>query len=861
MDINKIRKLIVMVLVMTGFCQLYAQAYKDERLSTEERVDDLLERMTLDEKIAQLRHIHAQSIMENGKLSEGKLHQLLNGKSVGFVEGFTLSGEQCLELMNGVQRYMREKTRLGIPVFTLTESLHGSVQDGSTIFPQSVALGSTFNVDLAYRMASAIAVELRAQGIRQALAPDIDVCRDLRFGRVEECFGEDPFLVSCMGAAQVKGYLDNGISPMVKHFGAHAAPQGGLNLASVACGERELLSVHLKPFEKVVRNTGIWAVMSSYNSWNNVPNSASPYLMTEVLRHRWGFKGYVYSDWGSIGMLRYFHHTAHNDAEAAIQALTAGLDVEASSDCYKELQQLVEAGVLDVAYVDQAVRRVLTAKFAMGLFEENLPDKAGYGRAVHTPEHVSLAREIAEESIVLLKNEGGLLPLREDSLRSIAVIGPNAGQVQFGDYTWSRDNKDGVTLVEALRKRFKGRIRVNYVPGCDLVTDNREGFPEAVDLAKRSDVCVVVVGTASASLARDYSNATCGEGFDLHDLKLPGVQEDLIRAVQATGKPVIVVLLSGKPFAMPWVKEQVPAILVQWYPGEQGGEALADVLFGGVNPSGKLNFSFPQSVGHLPCFYNYLPTDKGFYHRPGSPGNPGKDYVFSSPDALWAFGHGLSYTDFEYLSASTSQDDYGQNDTIRVRVNIRNVGGCDGKEVVQLYVRDVKSSVVMPVQELKDFRKVLVRKGESAMVDLSVPVQELAVLNGEMKEVVEPGTFELRIGSASDDIRMKKLITVERDKEIIIPTLADRGKGKDKKAAFVASTPITVKGVVRDVQSNPLPDVTIRVGSKQTVTDIHGEYRIRALSTDSLIVSGEALEEQRIPVEGRQLINIQMLNK
>ena len=275
------------------------------------------------------------------------------------------------------------------------------------------------------------------------------------------------------------------------------------------------------------------------------------------------------------------------------------------------------------------------------------------------------------------------------------MIGPNADQVQFGDYTWSRDNKDGVTLLEALKERVSNQLTLNYAKGCDLVTDDCSGFKEAVDVAKKSDVCIVVVGSASASLARDYSNATCGEGFDLSDLTLTGVQEDLVEAIHATGKPVIVVLLSGKPFAMSWIKENIPGIVVQWYPGEQGGLALADMLLGKVNPSGKLNYSFPQSVGHLPCYYNYLPTDKGFYRSPGSKNKPGKDYVFSSPKALWAFGHGLSYTDFEYLSATTSKEDYACEDVIEVTIAIRNTGDYDGLEVPQVYVRDMVSSCLL----------------------------------------------------------------------------------------------------------------------------------------------------------------------
>lgn len=647
---------------------------------------------------------------------------------------------------------------------------------------------------------------------------------------------------------------------MIKHFGAHGAPQGGLNLASVSCGQRELLSIYLKTFETVVKEAKPWAVMSSYNSWNNEPNSSSHYLMTELLRDRWDFQGYVYSDWGAIGMLNYFHKTAQNSAEAAIQALTAGLDAEASDNSYAELQQLVENGMLDVKYIDQAVARILTAKFNMGLFEYPLPMEKNYDKVVHAPAHVSLARKIAEESIVLLQNENNILPLQMNKLKSIAVIGPNADQVQFGDYTWSRDNKDGVTLLEALKERVGNQLTLNYAKGCDLVTDDCSGFKEAVDVAKKSDVCIVVVGSASASLARDYSNATCGEGFDLSDLTLTGVQEDLVEAIHATGKPVIVVLLSGKPFAMSWIKENIPGIVVQWYPGEQGGLALADMLLGKVNPSGKLNYSFPQSVGHLPCYYNYLPTDKGFYRSPGSKNKPGKDYVFSSPKALWAFGHGLSYTDFEYLSATTSKEDYACEDVIEVTIAIRNTGDYDGLEVPQVYVRDMVSSVVMPVQELKGFEKVLIKKGETKQVIIKIPVSELALYNKEMKKVVEPGAFELQIGRASDDIRIKKVITVERASEKYIPTLRDKEK-KVSSTKNMTATPVVVKGTIRDVQANLLPQVTVKVGKEEVVTNSKGEYSIRAMSTDTLIVSGSKFKTEHISIEGRQVINIRMLNR
>lgn len=840
-----------------------APKYKDSNLPIETRVDDLLSRMTLEEKIAQMRHIHGYMIVEEGKLSEEKLEKLLDNGGMGFVEALTLPGKDCRDLMSGVQDYMRRKTRLGIPVLTITESLHGSVHDGSTIFPQSVALGSTFNPDLAYAMTAAVSKELKAQGIKQSLTPVIDVCRDLRWGRVEECFSEDPFLITQMGVAQVKGYLEHGVSPMIKHFGAHGNPQGGLNLASVAIGKRELRSIYLYPFERVVKEAQPWAVMSSYNSWNNEPNSSSSYLLTDLLRDEWGFKGYVYSDWGAISMLNYFHHTAQNGAEAAMQALTAGLDAEASDNAYAELKQLVEYGALDVQYIDTAVRRILTTKFALGLFdnvEKKLSDK-DYEKAVHTPEHIALARRIADESIILMKNDNHLLPLDTTRIKRIALVGPNADQVQFGDYTWSRSNSDGTTLREALIRSLPQGVSLQYAQGCDLVSKNKAGFEEAVRVASESDVTIVVVGSASASLARDYRNATCGEGFDLSDLTLTGVQQELVEAIHATGKPVVVVLLAGKPFAIPWIKEHVPAVVTQWYPGEQGGDALADMLLGRTNPSGKLNFSFPRSVGHLPCYYNYLPSDKGYYHSPGSEDKPGKDYVFSSPSSLWSFGHGLSYTNFEYLKVSTQKKDYSEADTILVSVTIRNTGSRDGMDVPQVYVRDVVSSVVRPVHELKGFKKTLLHKGETREVTIPIAVSDLALFDKQMHRVVEPGTYELQIGRASDDIRLRQTITVNQRQERIIPTLKDRQREVASEKVDVKRAPIVVTGVVRDVQANVLPGVRIKAGESETETNVNGAYRIQTYTTDTIVIESSKYKSERIPINGRKLINIRLQNR
>ena len=489
-----------------------AQLYKDPSRPAEERAADLLQRMTLEEKIAQIRHIHSWDIFDGQRLDTKRLRSFVGDRCWGFVEGFPLTGESCHDNMNRIQRYMVEHTRLGIPIFTVAEALHGSVHEGSSIFPQNIALASTFNPRLAYRRAEAIARELHYEGIRQILAPCIDVVRDLRWGRVEETFGEDPFLNSVFACEEVRGYLDNGISPMLKHFGAHGNPTGGLNLASVNCGVGELHDVYLLPFRKVITSLPVQAVMSTYNSWNRVPNSSSHYLLTDVLRDMWGFKGYVYSDWGAIDMLHTFHRTASSKAEAAFQALSAGLDVEASSDCYPKLAELVKKGNIDIRLIDEAVRRVLLAKFRAGLFEDPYGERYAASAQLHPADNRSLAREIAEESAVLLKNDNQLLPLSLPRLGSLAVIGPNADQVQFGDYSWSRSNTDGITPLSAIRRMAEEHgVEVRYARGCDLMSTDTTHIAEAVAATKTSDVAIVFCGSASASLARDYGGANCGE--------------------------------------------------------------------------------------------------------------------------------------------------------------------------------------------------------------------------------------------------------------------------------------------------------------------------------------------------------------
>ena len=755
----KTRKLLIALVLGMGTATAWAgeteerPLYKDSLAPIESRVEDLLRRMTLHEKTLQLQNKPV------GRIDE--IESIFQGQSYGCTHEMGKTAEECAGIYNELQKYMLTKTRLGIPILTAVEGIQGILQNNSTLFPHSIAQGSTFNPELAYEKTKHIAGELNTMGVKQVLAPCIDVVRDLRWGRVEETYGEDPYLAGRMGVAYVSAFNKEGVMTTLKHFLAHGSPNGGLNLASVAGCERDLRSLYLKPFQAVMREAMPYSVMNSYNSYESIPVAASRWILDDILRGEMGFKGYITSDWGSVDMLRSFHRTAQDKAEAARQAVLAGVDVEVDGDCYEKLDSLVRAGVLPESEIDKCVSRVLTAKFAMGLFDKDYTKRADLSKTVHTPEAVELALEAARESAILVKNEKNLLPLDVNQLRSVAVIGPNAAQVQFGDYMWTNSNEFGVTPLQGIEAITQGKVKINYAKGCEIHTQDRSGFAQAVASARNSDVALLFVGAMSGSPGRPWPNSVSGESFDLSDISLPGCQEELIRAVKATGKPTVVVLVAGKPFAMPWVKDNCEAVIVQWYGGEQEGRAIAEILFGEVNPSGRLNVSFPQSTGHLPVYYNYYPSDKGFYHDPGSPEKPGRDFVFSSPDPVWAFGHGLSYTTFEYKSMQVSGKEFTADGICEITVEVANTGKRDGKEVVQLYVNDVVSSVVTPIKELRRFEKVFIPVGETRKVTFSLPMKELALWNSDMKEVVEPGDFELQVGAASDDIRLTEIITVK----------------------------------------------------------------------------------------------------
>ncbi len=762
-----IRKSLCICLVCLIAQIAYPQLYKDPNAPVGKRVEDLIRRMTLQEKVEQM--------------SMTGLGDFVHSASAyGVCDSPFDSLEKIVEQSVRAKRHARENTRLGIPPIQIAECLHGQLAYGATIFPQAIAQGSTWNPELIEKMASVIACEASASGVDQALSPLFDLIRDARYGRNEECYAEDPYLVSEMGKAFVIGMQGKpeqtrtGIPAgklmcTAKHFAGYSLPWAGINLAPASLGEREMRTLYLYPFEKAVKEANVYSVMPSYNEVDGVPAHANHFLLTQVLRDEWNFGGYVFSDYGGISQLYNFHLIAKDKAEAAERAVTAGVDLEAARpDIYLNLVQLVQDGKIPESLIDKAVRRILTAKFKAGLFEKPYPDVADIKKRVHLPAHIELAQEIAEESVILLQNEDDLLPLDRSKLKNIAVIGPNADQVQYGDYSYTRDNKSGITVLEGIRKVVGNEVNVHYAKGCNISGLSKDGFPEAIRMAEKSDAVVVVLGGTSVILSglgwgkgpgeNEVGDPfTCGEGYDLTDINPLGVQRELLQALKKTGKPIVLVLVHGRPWSISWEKENIPAILEAWYPGERGGMAVANILFGQVNPSGRLNATIPQSVGHIPVSYDYKPSAKGINREPGTKEQAGRDYVFSSPAPLFPFGFGLSYTDFEYSDMQVSKKVFGK-ESVDVSVLVKNTGSRTGKEVVQFYINDKRSSVTTPVMALKRFKKIELKPGESRRVVFSIPYIELGLWNSRMEFVTEPGEFEFMFAKSAEDIQCRQTV-------------------------------------------------------------------------------------------------------
>jgi beta-glucosidase len=754
--------------------------YRDPSLSTDARLDDLLARMTLDEKLAQIGGVWSSRLLANGTFSHDAATALLVD-GIGHVTrigGATVLGpRESATFTNAIQRFLREETRLGIPAVVHEESCAGYTAKGATCFPQAIGLAASFEPALIEAMTRVIRAQMLAVGARQTLAPVLDVARDPRWGRLEETFGEDPWLIAQMGVAYVRGIqgerLTEGVAATGKHFVGHGASEGGMNWAPAHLGARELRDVYAFPFEAAIREAGLASIMNGYHELEGVPCGGSKALLTDLLRDEIGFDGLVVADYFAVDTLHTYHHFAVDKADAARRALEAGLDVELPSlDCFGvPLRAAVERGLVPVALVDRAVRRLLRVKLELGLFERPYVDADAAPRVFDTAPQRALARELARKSIVLLKNDGGLLPLRKD-LRRLAVIGPSAASIRVlqGDYHYPahleivfgviREHAPApvagapapvnlgehfpamVSLLDGLRRAASSATELIVARGCDLTDPDEEGFAAAANAACSSDVAVVCVGGKSGLV----EGCTSGESVDRCTLDLPGVQQRLVEAVVATGTPVVVVLVDGRPLALPWIAEHVPAVLHAWLPGEEAGHAVADVLFGDADPGGRLPVSMPRSVGQVPVFYGHKPSGARS-HWTGT-------YADGPTSPLFAFGHGLSYARFAYGGLTLSRTEAGADDVVEVGCTVENTGDRAGEEVVQFYVRDEVGSVTRPVQELRGFARVALAPGERARITFSLAVRALAFHDVAMRRVVEPGSIAVMLGASSSDIRL-----------------------------------------------------------------------------------------------------------
>jgi beta-glucosidase len=744
--------------------------------SIEKHVETLLSQMTLDEKLAQIGSYWMWDLQTNGLLDQEKIAAKLShgiGQITRVAGGSTLDPLNAAKASNRLQKFLLENTRLGIPAIVHEECCSGAMMLGGTMFPQMIGLASTFQPELAEAMTTAIRKQLLAIGARQGLAPVLDIARDPRWGRVEETFGEDPTLVSHFGMAYIRGLqsgnLSEGVLATGKHFIGHSLSQGGLNCAPVHVGMREVYDVYLAPFQAAIRDAKLASVMNAYPELDGDVVAASRRILTDLLRDQLGFDGVVVSDYEAIVMLHTFHKTAESTSCAASQALNAGIDVELPNTvCYGEpLKAALDRGEINIELIDLSVRRHLKKKVELGLFENPYVDEGRVLDVFETPEQRSLARQIAQKSIVMLKNDG-LLPLPKTT-RTLAVIGPNAneGRNQLADYSYAamrrlmqfkaaehsafldvdleelaKHDIQITTVLDGVRAAESADTQVLYAKGCDNLDPDTSGFAEAVEIAGQADAVVLVLGDRSGLTPE----CTMGETRDSSDLKLPGVQEELARAIFATGKPVVVVLITGRPYALSALAEDASAILEAWLPGEEGGAAIADILFGDANPGGKLPITFPRSAGQVPVYYNAKPAGKQSHWY--------TDYVSEPVTPLYPFGHGLSYTSFEYSDLSIGQRQARAGGNVDISVRVKNTGPVAGDEVVQLYTYDEFASSPRPARELRGYRRLALEPGEARTVHFHLPVDQLAFHDADLNLIVEAGTIDVMIGSSSEDIRL-----------------------------------------------------------------------------------------------------------
>jgi beta-glucosidase-like glycosyl hydrolase len=751
-----------------------APDYLNPALTVERRVADLLGRMTLEEKVAQTHALWQQKRLimdEHGAFSPAKAESVLKLGIGQITRASENKGpRENAVFCNAIQKYLKEQTRLGIPAIVHEESLHGFAAPGATSFPQAIALASTWDVNLVEKVFGVSAEEIRSRGGQQALTPVLGAARDPRWGRVEETYGEDPYLISRLGVACVRGFQGPGpaidgkhIIATVKHFAVHSQPEGGRNIAPGNYSMRTVREVFFPSFRAALVEAGAMSVMPSYNEIDGVPSHSNQWLLDDVLRKEWGFKGFVVSDYSGIQQLESVHHVAAGKQDAARLALEAGVDIELPDiDAYKDLAGQVRAGKISEDTLDQTVARILRAKFLLGLFEDPYVDPDMAAGVNNSPEHRALARQAAREALVLLKNDNHLLPLDAKKIKSIAVIGPNAAVCHLGGYS---DNPGKtVSVLEGIREKVGSAIKVNYAEGCKITlndtvqawnedkvelssaADDEREIAEAVRVAKASDVALVVVGGNEQTSREAWADSHLG---DRDSLELVGRQNDLVKAVLSTGKPVAVLLINGRPLAANYIAANVPAILEGWYLGEETGTAVADVLFGETSPAGRLPITFPRSVGQLPDFYNHKPSSE----RP---------YLLAQSGPLYPFGFGLSYTTFKYDDPRLSPATIGTAGKTTVSVDVSNTGTFESDEVVQMYIRDEVSSVTRPVKELKGFERIHLKPGETKTVEFALTPKELEFLDLNMRWVVEPGIFDVMVGPNSVDLKTVKLEVLAR---------------------------------------------------------------------------------------------------
>ncbi len=778
--------------------------YLDPDRPVEKRVEDLLSRMTPDEKIAQLQARWGFEVLGPSGVDKKKSRDLL-GNGIGQIS--RIAGMMLLSpfisawIINSIQRFLRKHTRLGIPAIVHEECLAGLQARDATSFPQIIGLASTWEPELAEKMTGIIRTQMRAIGVCQGLSPVLDIARDPRWGRTEETYGEDPYLVSRMGAAYVQGLQGadpaQGVVATAKHFIGYSMSEGGLNWAPPHIDRRELYEVFAKPFEAAIKICGLRSVMNAYNEIDGVPCAVSHDVLQKLLREKLGFEGYVVADYMAVATAFTYHHVTDGMAEAGIQALQAGLDIELPTvEAYgPPLKQALESGRVNMETLDTSVRRILKIKFELGLFERPYVKMRSIKRIFSMPAGRELSLEIARKSIILLKNDNGLLPLSKD-ISSLAVIGPSADSMRnlLGDYSYvsqlegvldfllnpntvmtqetaeadkkqalrfyreilnAKDDEafskkvyNGKTVYRAVLDKVKTKRSVRYAKGCGILDPSEQGFAEAVKLAETSDAVILVAGDRCGL----KKNCTSGEARDRTDLNLPGVQEKLLRALAATGTPLVLILINGRPLSLKWAHEHVPAVIEAWIPGEQGGAAIADVLFGDINPGGKLPLTVPRSVGQVPIYYYRKPS--------GGRSNWHGDYVDESVKPLYEFGYGLSYTTFTYDNLNITPTAVDTRGEVTVCFTVTNSGNMAGDEVAQLYVHDAEADVTRPVKELAGFKRVRLAPGETCEIAITLNVSQLAFLNRKGDLVVEPGKIEVMVGGSSEDIRLRGGFTI-----------------------------------------------------------------------------------------------------